>query len=56
MTHLSYPFSRWHPDLRTGQHVVVVVVHDRGPRRRHWIVTAYATRRLAGGGLEWRRG
>ena len=49
-------FSRWHPDLRAGKHVVVVVVSDRGPTRRHWIITAYAARRLAGGGLEWRRG
>lgn len=49
-------FSRWHPDLRAGKHVVVVVVRDRGPARRLWIVTASAARRLAGGDPQWMRG
>lgn len=48
-------FSRWYTDLRGGSHVVVVVVTESGRRRRHWIVTAYAARRLAEGVLEWKR-
>jgi hypothetical protein len=48
-------FSRWYTDLREGKHVVVVVVSDLDPARRHWIVTAYAARRLAGGDVEWKR-
>jgi hypothetical protein len=47
--------SRWHPDLRAGKYVVVVVVSDRGLTRRHWIITAYAARRLAAGGPRWRQ-
>jgi hypothetical protein len=48
-------FSRWHPELRGGKHVVVVVVSDAPPTERHWIVTAYIARKLAGGEVEWRR-
>jgi hypothetical protein len=52
----AWLFSRWHPGLLAGKHMVVVVVSDRSPAQRYWIITAYAARRLAGGGLEWRRG
>ena len=48
-------FSRWYPEVRAGKHVVVVVVSDPDPVRRHWIITAYTARRLAGGDPEWRR-
>jgi len=48
-------FSRWHPDIRTGKHVVVVVVSEAGPVGRHWIITAYIARRLAKGEVEWKR-
>jgi hypothetical protein len=48
-------FSRWYNDLRGGKHVVVVVVSEPDPRGRHWIITAYIARRLAEGGVEWRR-
>jgi hypothetical protein len=37
-----------------GRHVVVVVVSELA-RERHWIVTAYITRKLAQGEVEWRR-
>lgn len=47
-------FSRWYHDLRTGRFVVVVVVTDISPTR-HWIVTAYSARRIAGGATEWSR-
>jgi hypothetical protein len=48
-------FSRWYADVREGKHVVVVVVSDHDPVTRHWIITAYITRRLAQGGAEWQR-
>lgn len=48
-------FSRWFEDLHNGKHVVVVVVSDPPPGRRHWIVTAYIARKLAQGEAEWRR-
>jgi len=48
-------FSRWFADLRGGKHIVVVVVSDASPRGRHWIVTAYLTRSLSGGTIEWQR-
>lgn len=40
-------FARWFPELRGGKYVVVVVVSDAGVQPRHWIVTAYMTKRLA---------
>ncbi|MEW6325811.1 MAG: hypothetical protein AB1515_10550 [Nitrospirota bacterium] len=41
--------------MRGGKHVVVVVVTEAEPASRHWIVTAYVARRLAGGKVEWKR-
>lgn len=47
-------FTRWFPGMRGGKHVVVVVASDTGPISRHWVVTAYLTRRLAQGArIEW---
>jgi len=48
-------FSRWFSDLRGGKHVVVVVMSETGPGRRHWIITAYMARKLAEGAVEWKR-
>ena len=48
-------FSRWYTDLREGKHIVVVVVSELDHSRRHWIITAYAATRLAGGDIEWKR-
>jgi hypothetical protein len=48
-------FSRWFDTVRGGRHVVVVVVLDRGPVDRNWIVTAYIARKLAEGEVEWQR-
>ena len=42
-------------DLQRGKHVMVVVVSELDPTERHWIITAYITRRLAEGEVEWRR-
>jgi len=48
-------FSRRFDHIRAGKYLVVVVVSDAAPERRHWIVTAYFTRRLAEGEVEWQR-
>ncbi len=48
-------FSRWFDVVRGGKHVVVVVVSNTTPIQRHWIVTAFITRRLAQGETEWQR-
>jgi len=46
-------FYRWFADIRGGKHLVVVVVSESAPKERHWIITAYVTRRVAKGGVEW---
>ena len=48
-------FSRWYTDVRQGKHVVVVVVSERTPQERHWIITADLASKLAQGGVEWQR-
>ena len=48
-------FSRWYTDVRQGKYVVVVVVSERIPQARHWIITAYLASRLAQGRAEWQR-
>ena len=48
-------FSRWFDTVRGGKHIVVVVVSESGPVGRHWIITAYIARKLAGGESEWKR-
>jgi hypothetical protein len=40
---------------RGGKQVVVVVVSDTVPAKRHWIITAYLARRLVEGESEWKR-
>ena len=46
-------FSKWYDGDPEGKHLVVVVVSDVGPPRRHWIVTAYVARKLAAGDIQW---
>jgi hypothetical protein len=48
-------FCRWFAEVRQGKFIVVVVVSEAVPEERHWIITAYITRRLASGEVEWRR-
>ena len=49
-------FTRWYAEVREGKHVVVVVMSDgEGETRRSWIITAYITRRLSQGEVEWKR-
>ncbi len=47
-------FCRWYDDLKGGKHVVVVVVSEKEVAR-HWVITAYLTRRLTQGALEWEK-
>ena len=46
-------FSRWFDNIRGGKHLVVAVLSE--PSGRHWMVTAYLARKLAGGVAEWKR-
>ena len=48
-------FCRWFEDLIGGENVVVAVVSEPSPSVRHWIVTAYISRKLPNGDLEWKR-
>jgi hypothetical protein len=47
-------FSRWFSDVKGGKHVVAVVVSS-DEDGRHWIITAYITRKIAEGEVEWAR-
>jgi hypothetical protein len=46
-------FSRWYTDIQRGKHLVVVVVSEPDAASRSWIITAYLTRTLAEGEVEW---
>ena len=48
-------FSRWFDDVKSGKFVVVVVISDPEPPKRHWVVTAYIARSLVQGEIEWKR-
>jgi hypothetical protein len=48
-------FYRWSDSVRRGKYVVVVVVSEAAPVERHWVITAYMTRRITSGGVEWRK-
>ena len=41
--------------VRGGKNTVVVVVSDIYPEQRDWIITAYITRKLGDGGVEWQK-
>lgn len=49
----AHSLSRSFSDLKRGKNVVVVVVTE--DNKRHWIVTAYVTRKLAKGEIVWKR-
>jgi hypothetical protein len=48
-------FSRWYADVHLGKQVVVVVMSERDPSERHWIITAYLARTVEKGEIEWKR-
>lgn len=47
-------FYRWFDDVRQGKYVVVVVVSESAAER-NCIITAYMTRRLINGEIEWQK-
>lgn len=51
----AHVFSKWFDNIRGGKYIVVVVISGDWPVNRHWIVTAYMTRRLSGGKIEWQK-
>jgi hypothetical protein len=48
-------FSRWYNDISGGQYVVIVVITSSEPVQKNWIITAYLTKKLAEGEIEWER-
>jgi hypothetical protein len=45
-------FSRWYTDVKKGKYVVV---SEPDMANRHWVITAYLTRKLVEGEVEWTR-
>jgi hypothetical protein len=48
-------FAKWFDDLRGGKFVIVVVVNDQLQETRPWIITAYLSRKLKEGEIEWEK-
>jgi hypothetical protein len=47
-------FSKWYDELKGGKYIAIVVLSaDDGSR--HWVITAYMSRRLVSGDIEWAR-
>jgi hypothetical protein len=51
----TYHFSRRYEAIEDGKYLIVVVVTDLVPATRHWIVTAYLSRRVRKGVAVWKR-
>jgi hypothetical protein len=48
-------FCKWFKSIRGGKYIVVVVISDARPIKRHWIITSYITRKLIHGQIEWKK-
>jgi len=48
-------FTRWFDFIRGGKYIVVVVISESKAVKRHWVITAYLARKLAGGETEWKK-
>ena len=48
-------FTKYFNNIRGGKYAVVVVVSDTQPEQRDWIITAYITRKLSDGEIEWEK-
>ncbi len=48
-------FTRWFDFVRGGKYIVVVVISESKFSKRHWIVTSYMARKLAGSEIEWNK-
>ena len=42
-------------DVKQGKYVTVVIVSETSPAERNWIITAYITRRVMNGEIEWQK-
>ena len=51
----AFMFSKRCEGSLEGKSIVVVVMTGAGGNQRNWIVTAYLTRKLTGGEIEWKR-
>ena len=51
----AHLFSKWFDNILGGKYIVAVVVSEEWPEDRHWIITAYITRRLSGGKSVWKK-
>jgi hypothetical protein len=49
----AHLFDRWFDDVLGGKYVVVVVVSEATPPERHWVITAYLSRKLMPGEIVW---
>ncbi len=47
--------TKYFENIRGGKYTVVVVVSDTQPEQRDWIITAYITRKLSDGEIEWEK-
>jgi hypothetical protein len=48
-------FCRWFDSIRAGRYVVVVVISEAETLNRHWIITAYLSRKITHGENEWKK-
>lgn len=48
-------FTKYFDNIRNGKYIVVVIVNDAHLETRDWIITAYMTRKLSDGVVEWEK-
>ena len=48
-------FTKYFDNIRNGKYIAVVILSDAIPEQRDWIITAYITRKLNGGEIEWEK-
>ncbi len=53
--HNARMFTKYFDKIRGGKYTVVVVISDTFPEQRSWIITAYITRKVSDGEIEWEK-
>lgn len=48
-------FCKWFSSVKEGKYIVVVILSEASPKERHWIITAYITRKLTHGEIVWQK-
>jgi hypothetical protein len=48
-------FSKRYEGALDGKNIVVVVMTSANANGRHWVITAYLARKLAGGKTSWKK-